>query len=66
MQTSSHTSLAAILAAHHAAGAVAAVRFGDRPEVELVNTGERMTIDAFFRRYPAGVIIHWHAAEERS
>ena len=65
MQTSSHTSLAATLAAHHAAGAVAAVRFANNPEVEVVDTGERMTVEDFFRRYPAGVLIHWHAPQDR-
>jgi hypothetical protein len=65
MQTSAQMSLVATLAAHHAAGAVAAIRFGDSLEVELVDTGERMTIEDFFRRYPAGVLIHWHAAEDR-
>jgi ribosomal protein L18E len=65
MQTSSHMSLVATLAAHHAAGEVAAVRFADNAEVELVDTGERMTVDEFFRRYPAGVLIHWHAVEDR-
>jgi hypothetical protein len=65
MQTSTQTSLVATLAAHHAAGAVAAVRFATNLEVELVDTGERMTIEDFFRRYPAGVLIHWHAPQDR-
>ena len=51
--------------AHHAAGGVVAVRYGDSREVELGDTGERMMVEDVVRRYPAGVLIHWHAREDR-
>jgi hypothetical protein len=65
VQPSPQTSLVATLAAHHASGEVAAVQFANDPEVELVDTGERLPVDDFFRRYPAGVVIHWHAPRDR-
>ncbi len=63
MQTSRHTSLAA-LAAHHGNGEVVGIRFGDSTEVEVYGTAERMTVEGFAKRYPNGIIIHWHGADE--
>ncbi len=63
MQTSRHTSLAA-LATHHGSGEVVGLRFGDRAEVEVIGTAERLTVDEFARRYPAGVILWWHDADD--
>jgi len=54
----------AALAAHHGDAEVVGIQFGDRAEVEIVGTAERMTVAEFARRYPAGVIIQWYGADE--
>ncbi len=63
MQTSRHTSLAA-LAAHHGGGEIVGIRLGESAEVEVMGTGERITVGEFAQRYPAGVIIWWHDADD--
>ncbi len=41
-------------AAQHHGAEVCGIRFGDSAEVEVMGTAERMTIEEFARRYPAG------------
>ncbi len=54
----------AALAAHQGDAEVCGIRVGASAEVEIVGTAERLTVDEFARRYPAGVIIWWHDADD--
>ena len=54
----------AALAAHHGDAEVWGIRVGDRAAVEDMGTAERLTVDELAWRYPAGVIIWWHEADD--
>jgi hypothetical protein len=54
----------AFLEAQHSNAEACGIRLGESTEVEVYGTAERMTVDEFARRYPNGIIIRWHEADD--